>query len=116
MVSKAFQVLSGIRRMLCTYCRILNGLLNTHSDAEKRAAYDRYGSDPESRFGGMSSAAGNGSAGFRRSPFGGATFEGELSPEDLFNMFFGGGSGMGGSPFGGPGGMFTSKSPFILGQ
>ena len=33
------------------------------------------------------------------SPFG-PTFEGELSPEDLFNMFFGGG-GMGGGVDGG---------------
>ena len=30
-------------------------------------------------------------------PFTGASFEGELSPEDLFNMFFGAG---GGTPFG----------------
>ncbi|EJD07708.1 DnaJ-domain-containing protein [Fomitiporia mediterranea MF3/22] len=86
MVSKAFQIVS---------------------DEEKRAAYDRYGSDPESRFGGMSSAAG-GSPGFAGGPFGAGSFEGELSPEDLFNMFFGGGGGMGGSPFGGPG-VFTAS-------
>ena len=41
-------------------------------------------------------------AGFATSPFGGGGFEGEMSPEDLFNMFFGG--GMGGAQFGGPGG------------
>lgn len=40
------------------------------------------------------------SPGFATSPFGGATFDGELSPEDLFNMFFGGGAGFGGN-FGG---------------
>ena len=39
---------------------------------------------------------------------GGGGFGGELSPEDLFNMFFGGGVPMnggsfGGGPFGGPG-------------
>lgn len=49
--------------------------------------------------------------GFSTSPFGGG-FEGEMSPEDLFNMFFGGGgvarnSGFGGSPFGGP--VFTAS-------
>ncbi|KAG1719314.1 uncharacterized protein EDB91DRAFT_1231544 [Suillus paluster] len=81
LVSKAFQVLS---------------------DPQKRAAYDQSGSDPESRFGGMSSRG----PGFSASPFGGG-FEGEMSPEDLFNMFFGGGGmamngGFGGSPFGGP--------------
>jgi hypothetical protein len=30
-------------------------------------------------------------------------FEGELSPEDLFNMFFGGGATFGGNFGGGPG-------------
>jgi DnaJ homolog subfamily B member 12 len=43
------------------------------------------------------------SPGFATSPFGGATFEGELSPEDLFNMFFGGGTSFGGNFGGGPG-------------
>ncbi|OAX36137.1 DnaJ-domain-containing protein [Rhizopogon vinicolor AM-OR11-026] len=86
MVSKAFQVLS---------------------DPQKRTAYDQSGSDPESRFGGMSSRG----PGFSASPFGGGS-EGEMSPEDLFNMFFGGGGmamngGFGGSPFGGP--VFTAS-------
>jgi curved DNA-binding protein CbpA len=54
------------------------------SDGDKRAAYDRYGDDaPE----------GMGAGPFRgRSPYG----PGEVSPEDIFNMFFGaGGAGMG---------------------
>jgi len=42
-------------------------------------------------------------SGFATSPFGGGSFDGELSPEDLFNMFFGGGAGFGGGPFGGGG-------------
>jgi hypothetical protein len=61
------------------------------TDPQKRAIYDRSGGDPESRFGGMSSSGP--SSGFPASAFGGTTFEGELSPEDLFNMFFGGGTG-----------------------
>lgn len=76
MVSKAFQILS---------------------DPQKRAAFDQSGGDPDSRFGGM------GSPGTARAFAGGRQFEGEISPEDLFNMFFGGGMGgqMGGGPFGG---------------
>ncbi|EMD38957.1 hypothetical protein CERSUDRAFT_112669 [Gelatoporia subvermispora B] len=88
LVSKAFQVLS---------------------DPQKRAAYDQHGSDPESRFSGMSS--GSASPAFSRAnfagagPFGGGS-EGELSPEDLFNMFFGG--NFGGASFGG-GPVFTTS-------
>ncbi|KZT09990.1 DnaJ-domain-containing protein [Laetiporus sulphureus 93-53] len=77
MVSKAFQVLS---------------------DPQKRTAHDQHGSDPESRFSGMPSAS-RGPPGFTNTPFASSGFEGEISPEDLFNMFFGG--GMGGGPFGG---------------
>jgi DnaJ family protein B protein 12 len=54
------------------------------SDPQKRSIFDS-GADPDDRFGGMSSQA----SGFPNS-FGNGRFEGELSPEDLFNMFFGG--------------------------
>lgn len=92
MVSKAFQILS---------------------DAQKRAAFDQSGGDPDSRFGGMASP------GTARGFAGGRQFEGEISPEDLFNMFFGGGMGgqmggggpFGGGPFGGgPGERFLRDS------
>ncbi|EJD47945.1 DnaJ-domain-containing protein [Auricularia subglabra TFB-10046 SS5] len=97
LVSKAFQVLS---------------------DPDKRAMYDSNpGADPDSRFSGMASRGG----GARQA--GMHTFEGEISPEDLFNMFFGGGGfgngsfaggGFGGTPvftatFGGPGGFRTAQ-------
>lgn len=72
------------------------------SDSDKRAKYDRFGGDPDSRFGGSSAAssgaspfAGGGAA--RRGPM----FEDEISPEDLFRQFFGGGGMGGGGPFGG---------------
>jgi curved DNA-binding protein CbpA len=79
------------------------------SDADKKARYDKFGGDPDSRFGagaGPSAASspfgGFGGGGFSRGQAaGGSMFEEEISPEELFNRFFGGG-GMGGgfSPFG----------------
>lgn len=72
------------------------------TDPQKRAAYDRSGADPEARFG--SGPPPGSSPGFATSQFrGGGGFDGELSPEDLFNMFFGGGMGPGGGFGGGPG-------------
>jgi len=63
----------------------------TLSDSEKRNIYDRYGEeDPDNRGGG---GGGGMHPGFRRNGR-------EPSPEDIFNMFFGG--GMGGGGFGGP--------------
>jgi DnaJ family protein B protein 12 len=75
----------------------LSPIADRRADPQKRAAFDRYGSDPESRFGGVSSGPRSAA-----SPFGGATFDGEMSPEELFNMFFSSGPGFGG-PFGGTG-------------
>ena len=56
--------------------------------------YDRFGGDPDSRTGGATASgaapnpfAGFGGAGPRMRPGMGA----EIDPEDLFNMFFGGG-------------------------
>ena len=77
-VSRAFQVLS---------------------DAEKKEKYDRFGGDPDSRFGPGSASASSPFSGFARSPGArGSMFDDEISPEELFNQFFGGG-GVGG-PFG----------------
>lgn len=78
-VSRAFQVLS---------------------DAEKKTKFDRFGGDPDSRFGSGSASSASPFGGFARSPSSGRepTFEDEISPEELFNRFFGG--GMGGGPFG----------------
>jgi DnaJ family protein B protein 12 len=64
------------------------------SDQDKREHYDRYGADPESR---ASAAAAGGDAGFHN---GGAAFnfESEITPEQLFNMFFNGGFNEGKQP------------------
>lgn len=85
MVSRAFQILS---------------------DADKKTKYDKYGGDPDSRFQSASAASGaspfSGFASQRRGPQG-PMFEEEISPEELFRQFFGGGMG---GPFGGMGGGF----------
>jgi DnaJ family protein B protein 12 len=90
MVSKAFSVLG---------------------DKEKRERYDRFGTDPESRFESARAQAGNPFGGFGgggRAPAGGqgqgfgrgGMFDDEISPEEMFARFFGGGFG---GPFGGGG-------------
>jgi len=83
MVSRAFQILG---------------------DVDKRRMFDQTGGDPDSRGGGGGGggAAASPFSGFARGPGmrqGG--FEAEISPEDLFRQFFGGGGGGGfGGPFG----------------
>jgi len=77
-------------------------------DKEKRTKFDRFGGDPDSRFGGgapqQSPFSGFGgrapSSGTRGGGGGGSMWEEEISPEEMFNRFFGGGGGFGG-PFGG---------------
>lgn len=73
------------------------------SDAEKKEKYDRFGGDPDNRFGPSGASASSPFSGFARSPGArGPMFDDEISPEELFNRFFGGGGvGMGG-PFGMP--------------
>lgn len=78
-------------------------------DKEKRERYDKFGGDPDSRFGqaqaqnpfsgfaARQAAQGGGGGGM-----GGGMWEDELSPEEMFQRFFGGGGfGGGGGPFGG---------------
>lgn len=77
-------------------------------DKEKRERYDKFGGDPDSRFGqaqaqnpfgnfaARQAAAGGGGGGM-----GGGMWEDDISPEEMFQRFFGGGGGFGGGPFGG---------------
>jgi DnaJ homolog subfamily B member 12 len=72
-------------------------------DKDKRAQYDRYGTDPDSRSGG-GGGGGNPFSGFAarqggRPAGGGGMWEDEISPEEMFQRFFGGG----GFNFGGGG-------------
>ncbi len=75
LVSKAFQVLS---------------------DPDKKTKFDQFGGDPDARFNPASAGAGgspfSGFAGQR-----GGGFQEEMTPEELFRQFFGGGFG---APFG----------------
>jgi DnaJ family protein B protein 12 len=68
----------------------------TLSDPQKRTIYDRYGDeDPDNRGGGMRPAGGG--VHFRPGQ--------DVSPEDIFNMFFGGGM-----PMRGPGGVHFASN------
>lgn len=73
-------------------------------DKDKRDKFDRFGTDPDSRFESARqqqnpfSGGGFGGGGGR----GGGGWEQEMTPEEMFARFFGGGGGFGG-PFGGGG-------------
>lgn len=68
------------------------------SDSDKKSKYDQFGGDPDNRFGPSAASASSPFSGFARSPSGGRgpMFDDEISPEELFNRFFGGGMGGGG--------------------
>jgi DnaJ family protein B protein 12 len=71
-------------------------------DKEKREKFDRFGTDPDSRFGQAQAQSQNPFSGFggrQGGGGGGRGFEQEMTPEEMFQRFFGGG-GFGG-PFGG---------------
>lgn len=74
----------------------------TLSDPQKRTIYDRYGEeDPDNHGGGMRRGGGGGGVHFRPGQ--------EVSPEEIFNMFFGGGMPGGANMRGGPGMHFYSN-------
>lgn len=69
--------------VLTVYLTVVSTAFQVLSDPDKRAHFDRYGSSPDDRRAATS--------GFARQSSGGG-FQGgggEMSPEDLFNMFFG---------------------------
>lgn len=93
MVSRAFQVLS---------------------DPDKKSKFDKFGGDPDSRFQSAPSSGASPFSGFAQQRAGraGPMFEEEISPEELFRQFFGG--GMGGGGFGGPFGGFGGPGGFVF--
>jgi DnaJ homolog subfamily B member 12 len=80
-------------------------------DKEKRDKFDRFGTDPDSRFESARAAQNPFAGGFAGRPGpgagfgGGGMFDDEISPEEMFQRFFSGGFG---GPFGGGG--FGGKS------
>ncbi|KAI5456570.1 hypothetical protein BGZ63DRAFT_428686 [Mariannaea sp. PMI_226] len=76
-------------------------------DKEKREKFDKFGTDPDSRFESaraqhpFSGFAQRQGGGMHPGGGGGGRWEEELTPEEMFARFFGG-QGFGGGPFGGP--------------
>ncbi|RLV89906.1 putative J domain-containing protein [Spathaspora sp. JA1] len=78
--------------------KLLNKAWGVLSDPSKKNIYDQTGSDPDSRFGSGAASSGASSSNIFN---GGTSYRGGGVPfdDDIFNLFFGGGSGA--SPFGG---------------
>jgi DnaJ homolog subfamily B member 12 len=74
------------------------------SDPDKKSKYDKFGGDPDNRFGAGSASTSSPFSNFARAASGGGRagpmFEEEISPEEMFRQFFGGGMGGGFGPFG----------------
>lgn len=87
-------------------CIVVSRAFQVLSDPDKRSKFDKFGGDPDNRFGSSASAGESPFSGFGRSgggfgSRGGQMFEEEISPEEMFRQFFGGGmGGFGGGPFG----------------
>ena len=91
--------------------KTINSAYDVLSDKEKRNIYDQVGHDTADQAmsgGGGGGGGGFGGRGFGGSPFGGG--HGDLNPEDLFNMFFQGGSGPPRQQRGGRGAQFFHQS------
>ncbi|KAI9321046.1 hypothetical protein BX666DRAFT_1913955 [Dichotomocladium elegans] len=79
--------------------KLISKAFTVLSDPQKRAIHDAGGGDPEMRGSGGGPGMGPGFQRFRTHQFGG--MQDDISPEELFNMFFGGGMNGAFSPFGG---------------
>lgn len=87
-------------------CIVVSRAFQVLSDPDKRSKFDKFGGDPDNRFASSTSAGESPFSGFGRSgggfgSRGGQMFEEEISPEEMFRQFFGGGmGGFGAGPFG----------------
>ncbi|KAF3765516.1 DUF1977-domain-containing protein [Cryphonectria parasitica EP155] len=93
-------------------------------DKDKRDRYDKFGGDPDSRFGqaqaqnpfaGFAARQPSGGGGGGGGGMGGGMWDDDISPEEMFQRFFGGGFG-GGGPFGfdtGPQFVFNFGGPGV---
>ena len=89
--------------MLILRCIVVSRAFQVLSDADKKKKYDQFGGDPDARFQPPPSSGGSPFSNFSRGGGRGPMFEEEISPEEMFRQFFGGGG-----PFGGP---FGTRAP-----
>ncbi|KAI9777804.1 MAG: hypothetical protein M1835_005131 [Candelina submexicana] len=102
--------------ILMLWIAVVSRAFQILSDPDKKSKFDKFGGDPDNRFGPGSAASQSPFSGFSRTPGSarqGPMWEEEISPEEMFNRFFGGGMGGGfGGPFGG--GMFDTGPGFVF--
>ena len=95
----------SVWRSANTRATVVSRAFQILSDPDKKSQYDKFGGDPDNRFSSASASSPFSNFAPRNARAGGGPmFEEEISPEELFRQFFGGGGpfggGMGG-PFGG---------------